>query len=398
MEPPTLTTGERIKLCRTRAGKSRPVLAGLVGRSPGWLKAVETGTLLPPRLPMLTQLATALGVPVAALAEDARAAPVSLSGPRHPALAAVRSALNRPDAGAALPLADLRREIAATWRLRHASPHHRTAVGPRVAHLLAAAHATVRAQDQRGPLLAAQGLLADVCGLAQTYVAYQSGASDILWRVIDRMVVAGWDSAEPVALAAAAWGAGLAHRETGDFEAGLDALDSALAEVEPRLPDGSTELLALYGALHSEVATIAARLGESGRALRSLDRAAAVADRLPAGYFQRQTGFGPAFVAVHTTTIEVDLRRPGSALRAAGRATPLPSRPRWARHLVEVARAHHQRGTHDETVAALRAAHASAPDTVRWNPFARRIALDLLDIRGQRALAHEAATLVGLTS
>jgi DNA-binding transcriptional regulator YiaG len=35
------TTGERIKHFRTRAGMSRPVLGGLVGRSAEWVKAVE---------------------------------------------------------------------------------------------------------------------------------------------------------------------------------------------------------------------------------------------------------------------------------------------------------------------------------------------------------------------
>jgi transcriptional regulator with XRE-family HTH domain len=55
------TAGERIKHFRTRVGMSRPVLGGLVGRSAEWVKAVETGRLQVPRLPMLLQIARALG-------------------------------------------------------------------------------------------------------------------------------------------------------------------------------------------------------------------------------------------------------------------------------------------------------------------------------------------------
>ncbi|SDP96603.1 Helix-turn-helix domain-containing protein [Actinopolyspora xinjiangensis] len=56
------TIGERIQILRERQGKSRPVLAGLVGRSGEWLKAVEKGRLHPPRWEKLVQLADALGV------------------------------------------------------------------------------------------------------------------------------------------------------------------------------------------------------------------------------------------------------------------------------------------------------------------------------------------------
>ena len=55
-------TGERIQILRERKGLTRPVLAGLVGMSPSWLKGIERGTRLPPRLPLLVKLAEALAV------------------------------------------------------------------------------------------------------------------------------------------------------------------------------------------------------------------------------------------------------------------------------------------------------------------------------------------------
>ena len=42
------TVGQRIRHHRERAGMSRPVLGGLVGRSAEWVKAVESGRLLAP--------------------------------------------------------------------------------------------------------------------------------------------------------------------------------------------------------------------------------------------------------------------------------------------------------------------------------------------------------------
>jgi hypothetical protein len=41
--------GARLRAHRERAGKTRPVLGGLVGRSAEWVKALENGRLLPPR-------------------------------------------------------------------------------------------------------------------------------------------------------------------------------------------------------------------------------------------------------------------------------------------------------------------------------------------------------------
>ena len=63
MDPrPNLTVGQRIRLRRERVGMTRPVLGGLVGRSWQWVRAVESGAILLPRLPMLLRLAEVLGV------------------------------------------------------------------------------------------------------------------------------------------------------------------------------------------------------------------------------------------------------------------------------------------------------------------------------------------------
>jgi len=58
----TMPFGKRLERARKQAGMSRPVLGGLVGRSADWVKSLESGRQLPPRLPLLLRLAEVLGV------------------------------------------------------------------------------------------------------------------------------------------------------------------------------------------------------------------------------------------------------------------------------------------------------------------------------------------------
>jgi transcriptional regulator with XRE-family HTH domain len=89
------TTGERIKHFRNRVGMTRTVLGGLVGRSAEWVKAVETGRLQVPRLPMLLKIARAVDVrDLAELTGDGHAVPVhAFVGEAHAALTGVQDAL-----------------------------------------------------------------------------------------------------------------------------------------------------------------------------------------------------------------------------------------------------------------------------------------------------------------
>src|SRR5450755_1867992 len=97
-------TGERIQILRERKGLSRPVLAGLVGMSASWLKGIEQGRRLPPRLPVLVKLAEALAVgDVAVLAGTdmdlggAVSVPVaSFARIPHDAVPAMRDAVRDP--------------------------------------------------------------------------------------------------------------------------------------------------------------------------------------------------------------------------------------------------------------------------------------------------------------
>ncbi|SEH00381.1 Transcriptional regulator, contains XRE-family HTH domain [Nonomuraea solani] len=125
-------TGERLRIIRERKGMSRPVLAGLVGYSAEWLKGIESGRRLPPRLPVLVRLAEVLAVgDVAVLAGS----DMDLGGQHHhphqlvrahphEAVPAIREAVRAPlltVTGQPSPVAALRRRTSDAWRLWHTS-------------------------------------------------------------------------------------------------------------------------------------------------------------------------------------------------------------------------------------------------------------------------------------
>lgn len=117
---PVLTVGQRIRSIRKRRGMTQETLAGLVGKSTSWLKQVEAGTLQQnPRLPIILQLAEALRVRDLSELTGEQSMPVRMfTGPGHPALDAVRAAINSTTllpVGAVQPLTTLRARLDAAW-------------------------------------------------------------------------------------------------------------------------------------------------------------------------------------------------------------------------------------------------------------------------------------------
>ena len=220
---------------------------------------------LPPRLAMLTQIARVLRVDVWALTDTAQPSTVRV-GPGHAHLPAVRDALNRwPIIGVDAepqPLDHMRARVDMAWRARHAAPDHRTVIGALLPDLIRDAQHATRAHTGRRQM-AAQALLADVLGLTQMFLAYQP-AADLLWRTVDRAVLAAQESGDPLALCGAVWFAAQAHRDAGDWDTAMAVTLDTLQAVKPGLPDAGPELLAMWGALQVEASHTAARSGEAG--------------------------------------------------------------------------------------------------------------------------------------
>ncbi|HVK21245.1 MAG TPA: helix-turn-helix transcriptional regulator [Actinokineospora sp.] len=398
-----LPVGARIKLARERAGMTRTVLAGLVGRGPDWVKAVETGRIQMPRLPMMLRIAKALGIDdLATLTGNGLSVPVAVyAGEQHQALADVRAALTdyriTPTAGPP-SINHLASRLAGAWTVRHASPDHRTQLGALLPSLIRDAQRAVRTTtgDERRE---SRRVLAGVYQLADFYVAYQP-APELLWMVADRALTEGQEVDDPYVAAGGAWAMVQALRDAGRWEEAVELAADAIAQMRPHLDRAPVDWRGMSGALEAEIAYVHARRGRAGDAWAHLERADAVARGLGDGYRHIQSSFSVPVMAAHATTVAVELRRPGDALQAASRVDTdrIASIPRRARHLIEIARAHHQRGERPAVWALLNASHRTAPETIRYNGWAREMMIDLVHAPppGMRDDIHGLAGAIGL--
>jgi len=397
--------GQRLQILRTRRGMSRGVLAGLLGKSSSWVKQVEGGRLQMPKLPMILHIAEALRVrDLSDLTGDQSMAVGLFTGPGHMRLPQVRTAIN------AYPLttqreapapAHLRQRLVRAWGARHSAPNHRDVIGALLPDLIRDAQHSVMQADSANGRRQAQALLSEVYSLSQFFIAYQPDAS-LLWRVVERGMIAAQESEDPHIIGVSAWLAGQAHRDSGP--AHFDAADAVNLEtiryLEPFLPDADDEVLAIAGALQFEAAYTAARRGDTGTAWRYWDTARAMAERLPADYYHPVTSFSHAIMGAHAVTIAVELHAGAESVRQAAAADTaiIPSRPRRARHRIEEARGYQLDGQTEVALATLAKAYEAAPETIRYNGYARRIVLEEAESKNptQRRCASELAVKIGV--
>ncbi|WP_281248935.1 helix-turn-helix domain-containing protein [Lentzea fradiae] len=403
-DPAHTTTGQRIKSARERVGMSRPVLGGLVDRSAEWVKAVENGRLQAPRLPMLLRIAHALGVQdLADFTGDGHAVPVSVfAGERHMALTAVQAALTDYRLPGEVPPPDVTHlvvRLEQAWQVRHASPDHRTQLGLLLPDLIRDAQRAVRVirgEERRD----ARRVLAGVYRLADFYCAYQP-APELVWLVTDRAMHEAMEADDPLAIAGGAWAKVQVLRDAGRWDEALDVAAFGAREIEPYLHSGD-DWRGMWGALQAEVAYVHARRGRYGQSWEAWGLADRVARELPVGYRHTQSSFSRPVMSAHATTLGVELRRPAEALRSADQINPdtIASVPRRARHLIEVARAHDQRGERHAVWALLHHSERTAPETIKYNGFARDMLLGLRrnPPTGLRQDVHELCERVGIAA
>ncbi|MEV8480226.1 helix-turn-helix domain-containing protein [Streptomyces sp. NPDC051173] len=397
--------GQRLQLLRTRRGMSRVVLAGLLGKSPSWVKAVEGGRLQTPKLHTILRIADALRVrDLADLTGDQTMHVDLFVGPGHERLPAVRAAVDAFPLTTELqapPTTHLQARLARAWQARHSAPNHRDVIGGLLPELIRDAQLSVRQANTAAERRAAQAVLSEVYSLSQFFIAYQPDAS-LLWRVAERSMVAAQESEEPHAIGVAAWLAAQAHRDSGP--AHYDAADAVTLEtleyLEPLLTDAPPEVLAIAGALRFEAGYTSARRGETGTAWSHWDAARKMSKELPASYYHPITSFSRAIMGAHAVTVAVELRAGGESVRqaAAADATTIPSRPRRARHRIEEARGYQLDGQPDTALATLDKAYEAAPETIRYNGYAKGIILEETESRtpGRRRRASELAIKIGI--
>jgi transcriptional regulator with XRE-family HTH domain len=401
--PEGLTTGQRIKAVRESRGMARPVLAALVGRSEGWLKAVEGGRLHPPRLPMLVKLATALKVADLSELTGAVSMPTEMfAATEHPALTVVRRAVDAAPlglAGGPAPNLDhVAAALATGWKARDTRGDHRTALGKLLPSLITSASVAASHPEISDPRRA-QVLYASALNLTQMFAAYQADGN-LVWRVAERSLATARAAGDPAAIAQSCWFLVQAFRESGQWDSAQTLTEDALRLLDP-VRDDSPELLSAWASMAFHAAITHARAGESGVAWGWHTRAAKAASRLPDGWWSSPTSASPAAVPIHAVTVAVELRQPGTAFKWARKLDDalIPARPRRARHLIEVARAHQMVGEHDKVADLVGQALETASETPRWNQETYDLVRGLLDgPTSVRPAARRLAAQVGVAA
>lgn len=392
---PEPTFGQRLRARRERAGKSRAVLGGLVGRSAEWVKALESGRLLTPRLPMLLRLADVLGIDDLADLTGEQSLPVaSVSKAGHDATPAVAEAMRRPASRPDSPpsLDVLSGQVDRGWQLWHCSDHERSAVSAVLPGLLDLSRSAARSHEgmqQRR----ARVEVARVYHLVQLFLAFQP-AAELVWLAADRATAVAQDADDPAAIAAAAWYYAHVHRSAGQ----LDAAEHVAMEALRLLDPSDNQHRPLWGKLSLALALTHAKAGREGEAWRAWDDAGRAAAAMGEGYVHPWLLFGRAELDACAVTMETDLFQPGRAVRRANRFDPeqLPSRTRRAAWLIESARAHQLRGDHAGTMHLLMWALRQSTETVKHNAFARTTSLEMMQRRGPLAEdARELALVLG---
>jgi transcriptional regulator with XRE-family HTH domain len=197
-----LSTGERIRLYRTRRGLSRERLSGLAGVSPSWLKQVENGTRKADSLRLLVAVAEALNMPVWDLIPGPRRLAPD-GGPQDDAITRLEDALLprvfAPQNADVPDLSAVRAELDETWIVRYSGLFGEAA--RRLAVLIPTVEAAVH-HDTDGSR--ALELYAEVHWLT-AYTLFRAGERGEHSRIAaDRFVTAARRVGDPLLMAASA--------------------------------------------------------------------------------------------------------------------------------------------------------------------------------------------------
>lgn len=387
----------RLRYYRERAGLTRAVLGGLVGRSDQWVKGLETGRTLIPRLPMLLRLASVLHVDDLADLTGGQALPVATyTKASHDSLSKISDALTAypidPGSGEPASAADITTRTRQAWELWHGAKRQRSAVAVVLPGLLADARISARLLDRadRREVLRS---LAQIYHLAQLYLSFQP-VPELVMLTGDRAMAAAQDADDPHAIAAASWYMNHVFRDNGERDEAR--IDLALRASALLKPERGGEDLARWGLLQLAVALSHAKSGREGDALRYWDEASRAARGLGAGYSHPWLMFGPGTVDAYAITIQADLSHGGYATKAASRVdlATIPSATRRAFHLAETARAYMQRREPVAAVHLLKKAYGESPDTARFSLFARSAVLELSQ-GGMPSIRDDVSELAG---
>jgi len=401
----SLTTGERIRIRREARGLTRPVLAGLVGRSSDWLKKIETGVRPLNSLPLLVELARALGVDdLAELTGDEFDAPVHVwEKDVHHVVPAIREAMR--DAPFGLSVAsgpslvvdaeDLATRVRRLWLLWHTSPKQRTDVGAVLPTLIRQAHASIRAADGDARRRC-RSAAADLYRLVQRLLAHIC-EPELHALAVERGRALSEDADTPMSLAQATWSSSVGLCASGHYDIAARLADGGVDALLRSCGGAPTATqMGTIGALQLEAAAAHGLAGREGDSYRCLDAAAATAARMPSGAWHLASAFDRTNVEILAVIIGVSLHRPGEAVARASKIDLSGTRSvvRRSRLLLERADAHADQREFTDALRCLSAAADVSAEAVALIPWARTLADELAERvpRASRADSHRLRT------
>ncbi|MFC9977766.1 helix-turn-helix domain-containing protein [Spirillospora sp. NPDC127200] len=375
--------GRNVRAARRYRGMSLETLAGLVGRSKGWLSKVENGRARLERRSDIRAIAEALEVSADDLLGEP--APAIRAADRLGDVTRLResllnSALDDPPDVRPRPLDALAELIAGPI-----SRHRRAAEGAALLTVLPGVldelhvHAAAGGADQARSI----DLLVDMCTSA-TFVARHLGQIDLAWIAADRAVRAAELLDDPVTRGAATFAAAHSRpsaalsRPLRTAGRSADALDGLVAS--------SRRAAEVAGMLHLSAALAARVTGDHATAADRLAEAGRLAGRT-GEHADAWQSFGPANVGTWCALLAVEAGEPERALAAVRSVdvAALPSKGRRAALAVEEARALAMLHRDQDAARALRRAERLSVVRVHRAPLVRDLVADLY----QRAPGRE---------
>lgn len=403
INPTVMTSGERIRYYRLKTGKSQAALAGLVGRSEDWLSKVERGVISVDSVTMFTRLARELGLDnVGDLVGPAL--DLSLVGPEHPSVPAIRRALNTPPShlglglpGDALTAQQLDERIVEAWGVYETERTRYAPVGDILPGLLAEAYATIRESSSEDELAATRALVS-LLHLHQLFLR-RVGERKLSLRAADRAMQIADETGDPALIAASVWNVCGTLTSAGEVAESLDLARQTIAHCRPG-DDASPEHLSAYGALHLAAVIAAVRDSKAPTAWDMLHAADDVAARLGVDGNLFHTSFGPTNVRMHGVHLAAEEGDAIEALRLADNVEDNPALPleRRTRYMVEVMHSHRRTGDDFGTLHALRQIMDASPEEIQYFPLVREAVQSLLKRPRpmMRAELHKIAEHVGV--
>lgn len=217
--------------------------------------------------------------------------------------------------------------------------------------------------------------------------AHKLGFLDLSLIALDRMETAAARSSDPLLAVVVAHYRSDYFLHHGAYSTGLRGIRAMERMLEEPIRRGDLRAISAMGTMQLKAAVLHSRQRRPAAAQDAFARIAEAKDLA-----KRAAGpdpFGLIFdrwnVAVHDTSIRIDLCEPGDAIEA-GEKVRFPdgwAQNRTAHHHMDMGRAFEKVGQPKKALQSLMTARAQAPDQTRYHPTTRETVLALLRTRGE---------------